>query len=241
MSEQIEGYVTKILEKSGTGRNGKPYTLYSIRIQKADGELDPKYYNFGFDKPPFKCDENTDGNGDYVKFEAKAKSDIASDVLKGTGKVVKNAPARDKKARADKATKAAKTTKSELFGEIGGYNTESDVARMTYANARTAAIEAVDVLLKHDALVYTKATAKANQAKRYQEVVDAIDKLTVKYFYDSASQRVLENVADDVIKEMKAAPLPDDAEEEELAAQAEYDASAIPPDPDEEEGTAVGF
>ena len=237
----VKGFVAFIKEKSGTNARG-PWTAYSIKLIDESGNEDPRWYQFGFVKPPFKSDKDTDGHGDYVKFDVTDKDDKVSQFVPDTGSIVKSPPARA--AAQPKATGGksygggggrATVTKSDLFGKIGGYNTEDDVRRMAYANARSAAIETVDVLLKHDALVITKATQKANQAKRFEEVTAAIDKLTVKFFFDAAGGRLLSSVEDYGDGHEKVTPLPEDHDQHADAPENQEQDEDLPPDPDEEE------
>lgn len=46
---KVTGVVKQIKEKSGTSRNNKPYTVYSIGVDHGDGNL--TWYGAGFDKP----------------------------------------------------------------------------------------------------------------------------------------------------------------------------------------------
>ncbi len=90
----------------------------------------------------------------------------------------------------------AKVKTSELFGEIGGYNTEDDIRRMSYAAAREDAVETVKMLLENNGLKLVTADSKAGFATRFDVITSAIDKLTVEYFFDAATGRKLDTVAD---------------------------------------------
>ena len=189
------GFITGYHEKSGTGSTGKPYTLYSFQMVDKDGNKLPGYYQCGFNKPACK-------DGDYVKLEVTAKGNNW-EVTKDSIKTSKNPPAmptiaEEKKSGGYKGGGGggAKTTKSDLFGDIGGYNTEDDIRRMSYSAARTTATEVVKMLLEHDALKLVKADTKAGAASRFDLITAAVDKLTVEYFYDSATGRKLESVVD---------------------------------------------
>lgn len=186
-------FVEKVNSKSGTGRNGKPYTLYSMKLSDKEGNELPGWYQCGFSAPPCK-------EGDYVKLEATPKGNNF-DVVDGTIKVSKNPPAKPAKkgnsgpgGGGGRAAPAPKT--SDLFGEIGGYNTEDDIRRMSYSAAREAAIKVTEMLLEHDGLKLVKADSKAGAASRFEVITETVDKLTVEYFYDAASGRKLETVAD---------------------------------------------
>jgi len=183
------GFVKKLNTKSGTGRNGKPYTLYSMKLADKDGTELPGWFQCGFEKPTCK-------EGDYVKLEATPNGNNF-DVTKGSVQVSKNPPAAPAGTGSSSGGAAAKVKESDLFGTIGGYNTEDDVRRMTYSNARSAAIEVVKLLLDADAIGLPASKNKASASSRYDIITAAVDKLTVQYFFDAASGRKLESVADD--------------------------------------------
>lgn len=231
----VTGYVRRIFETSGENSRG-PWTAYAIKVISPEGEEDPRFYQFGFKAPPFKADAYSDGKyrhtGDYVQFEAEVKDDKAARFVDGTGRILKNGPARkepEKKGGGQGGRKGGysgpKETNSDVFGKIGGYNTEDDIRRITLTASRTAALEAVGLLLQYDGLPMTKTKGKANEQVRYDEITAMIDKLTVQYFYDNASGRLLDEVADrEEAKE--PAPLPDDAQQdeaEEEVAEAGWD------------------
>jgi hypothetical protein len=239
MSETIKvaGFVEKIFERSGTNARGN-WTAYSIKVQKEDGTVDPMYYQFGFEKPKF-------AEGDYITFDAVRKDDKAASYVDGSGKKPKNGPAKPPKPQAPAGGyngprkggggggfKPREPVTSELFGKIGQNSTEDDIRRISLASARTAALEAVSVLLTHDGLVTSAANTKAGQAQRYDEIVAAIDKLTVKYFFDGASGRLLESVADEGSKTSRVAELP--AEKPSKPAKAGKAAAADAPPADED-------
>ncbi len=192
----VIAFVEKLNTKAGIGKNGNPYKLYSLKLQDKDGNLLPGYYQCNFDHPGCK-------DGDYVKLEANPKGDNW-EVVKGSVKVSKNPPAKPASpSGTPNANKgggggysAPKAKTSDLFGEIGGYNTEDDIRRMSYSAARTTAVEVVGLLLANDAIKLVKADTKAGAASRFDLITAAVDKLTVEYFYDSATGRKLESVAD---------------------------------------------
>ncbi len=217
MTVTVTGFVAKIFERSGTS-NGRDWTAYSAKIQDAKtGDELPLYYQFGFDKPNLK-------EGDYVQFKAEPKDDKAAQADPATVKHGKNPPARPetKKQESKGGGKkggwgggGAKVTKSELFGDIGGYNTEDDIRRMSLSNSRDAAVATVTALLEHDALPMSAAKNKGGQAKRYDEILSQIDKLTVKFFFDAATGRVLEHVSDEGTVDTSAkGELPEDSDDD---------------------------
>jgi hypothetical protein len=83
----------------------------------------------------------------------------------------------------------------------------------------------------------SKAKGKAGTAARFEEITSAIDKLTVQFFYDNASGRLLDEVADrEPMKE--PAPLPDDTADETPEAETAPAEAAETPDPDWSEDEA---
>lgn len=243
---KVEGFVEKLFVKSGQSARG-PWTAYSIKLQRASGEVDPRFYQFGFDKPGFN-------EGDFVQFEAEIKDDKAASFIKGTGSKPKNAPAKPAKPAAAQGGsgggysgpkgggggyKPRAPLESKLFGQIGGNNTEDDIRRMSYTAARSAAVELVLGLLEHEALPMTAAKTKAGEAKRYDEIVAAVDKLTVKFFFDAAGGRLLTSVADEGTKETRVAPVPTE-KPSKVAPVAQVVSSEPPADPDGDEGEDLG-
>ena len=124
----------------------------------------------------------------------------------------KNAPARPKKA-AEVLPMTGSGSVSALFGNIGGYFSEDDVRRITFAAARGDAVRLVTALLSEKALPMSTANTKAGVAKRYDEITAMVDKLTVKLFYDTATGRTLESIEDEGKLAALEAELPEDAGE----------------------------
>lgn len=224
MSEKFKGFVAKIGQKTGQGRKG-PWTLYSCKIEKEDGTEYPNWISLGFDAPKFK-------EGDYVAIYASEneKGYLNADEVKR----LKNAPERKKKQAAGGGQGGGR--KGGYGGGGGGdFNRQTnpeDAKRMSYANARTAAIELVNVLLTHGALPITAAKGKAAEAKREEEIAAFVDKYTVQYFQDGLSLRLLELVEDARGGDDKEeSPLPGDNDDD----SAEADEEEADEDDDEEE------
>ncbi len=206
--KEFIGFVEKIGEKHGTGRNGKPYTMYSMKLQEADGSVLDTWFKLGFNRPTkFK-------EGDHIKFEATFNEKYNNwDVDQQNVKVNKNPPKKPQSEfeKSQAAKGGAKVTESELFGEIGGYNTEDDVARMTWASARTAAISAAELLIVGNGLKLPK----TKPADCFDVITATIDKLTVEYFNDSmGSLRKLETVDDGAEADYAAEEVPEPEVEE---------------------------
>lgn len=192
MAQVFKGFFTKLNEKHG-GSGRKAWTLYSTKLQDENGK-ETDWISFGFDKPSLK-------EGDYVKITTE-KDD------KGYEKVSEVKKLKNPPARAEKVEKAAKAGTS--------VEAQDKQTSIHYQNSRTAAIAAVQLLVAHDALALPKAATKTGEAKRYAIIVAAIDKLTVQYFNDLETMRLLETVADAGVKDTKPdAPLPSEEKDEE--------------------------
>ncbi len=224
----IVGFVVKVNYKKGKSKKPphKPYTLYSMRLSDKDGEEIDAWFQCGFDKPD--CQE-----GDYVKVTVEARDDGNYDV-KGV-QVSKNPPANPAaKAKASSGGGgSSKAKESDLFGSIGGYNTEDDIRRMSWSVSREHAIATVALLLEQGGLKLVKADTKAGAAARFDLITEAIDKLTVEFYYDGATGRKLETVADGFEGSPEGdGPLPDteddsfedgDDPEDEFAVDEEFE------------------
>lgn len=183
MSGKTEGFVTKIFTKSGNSARGK-WVADSFKIADADGNEDSYFYQMGFrakgklDVPPAFVE------GDYIRFEYEDKDDSARTYKAGTGVKVGNAP--EQSAPAPSQAPAAS----------GPAPVNKTSQNIHYQNSRTAAIETVGLLLENAALPITGAKTKAGEAARYDEIVAAVNKLTVQFFNDLESFRLLDTVAD---------------------------------------------
>ena len=199
----VVAFVSKLTTKTGNGPRG-PWTAYSAKLQDKDGNELPGWYQMGFKEPPCK-------EGDYIKLEAQAKGSNWT-VQEGSIRVSKNPPAAPAPKGGNSGGKSysgPQTKKSDLFGEIGGYNTEDDIRRMSYSAARSDAIRTAELLMAANAIPFVKADAKAGKAKNFDLLVATIDKLTVEFFFDAATGRKLETVADPVEPPKVEEELPD--------------------------------
>lgn len=94
------------------------------------------------------------------------------------------------------------------------------------------------MLLANDALPMSVATSKAGQAKRFASITEAVDKLTVEYFFDAAKQRKLDTVADGgLIDTSPDAQLPDPVTDDGEPAEAPASDGPPPADDGEASGT----
>jgi hypothetical protein len=96
----------------------------------------------------------------------------------------------------DKKVPAGTNQTADIVPDYNRQTHPEDAQRMTYAAARTAALEMVSVLLQNNALPVSAASNKAGSAKRFDEIAAAVDKLTVKFYHDGLSLRILDTVAD---------------------------------------------
>lgn len=192
MTHVIEGFVAKLATKSGQTARG-PWTAYSAKIMDKDGNELPKWFQFGFDAPSFK-------EGDYIRFKAEDKDANAMTADPNSVQVAKNPPARPAQQSGGGGRRGGggpKVTESELFGQIGGYNTEDDIRRISMTAAQERATGLLAVLAANDGLPMVKSKGAANVTKRYEALLAIHDKLTVKLFHDAVSGRLLESVSDE--------------------------------------------
>lgn len=224
----FKGFVQKILTRTGTGRRGS-WTAYNAIIEKDDGTTYEQPVGFGFDKPNIK-------EGDYVKIESE---DVRGFEQAVSVKKLKNPPARSsKKEQSGSSSRGNSGGGGNRFDGTGIQNRTNpeDAKRMSYANARTTAVEVISLLLAHDALPLTATKSKAAQAKRNKELLAAIDKLTVQFFNDGMSLRLLDTVADaGVLDNAPSSTLPDDSSGEEEEEDDDDDDKDVEEEEEEEE------
>lgn len=170
------GFVKRINSKTGQGKRG-PWTLYSM-LTIADDGVESGWVSLGFDKPPFM-------EGDYISYDTN-KTDRGLDYVSGSFKKLVP-PAKETSqtlAQSDKAPAKAQSSYVDRNDSI------------VYQSSRKDALALVGLLLEHDGLPVSASAAKAGQAKRFEEIKGFVDKLTVEYFNDVQSGRVLRNVVD---------------------------------------------
>lgn len=193
---------------------GKKSTAYSFKLENDDGSEGP-WIGFGFDEPPFQ-------QGDYVEVEAEENDKGFLNYIKGSGKQIKNPPARATAKPAGRANGSASTsagsvetgagtTATTAGSAVSGQNS-TGVDRQTQIvlqHSQEMAIAAVNVLLTHDGLPMTEAKTKAGTAKRYAEFMAMIDKLTRKFYDDVVTGQLLTRVAPEIVSTEPDAPLPE--------------------------------
>jgi hypothetical protein len=199
---KFEGFVKKITTRTGHGPRGNAWTAYSAKMEGEDGKEFDQWIGLGFEAPPFK-------EGDYVQLQTTTEKG-REQLVKGSIKVKKNAPARASAAQPSKGPDQAPSAS-------GPSNAERQTS-ITYQSSRKDAIEIVKLLLANDALPMSTAKGKAATASRFDEITLAIEKLTVELTNDVNTQRVMQRVADaGVVKADKKAKndLPEDADGDE--------------------------
>lgn len=164
----FEGFIKKLHTKTGSGRKG-PWTLYSAKIEKADGNEYDDWVSFGFKKP-----EGIEEGGFYtIEASKDAKGYFKADSWKAA-----TAPKRSNGGGA----------------EPQGGNSKTD--SIHYQSARKDALLFVQLAVGLDALPFIKTAGKAGEAKRFAELQTLVDKLTVQYFNDTDTLRLLDSVED---------------------------------------------
>lgn len=171
---QFIGYVKKISVKSGKSPKGKAWTKYSGIILEENG-AESGWLSFGFDAPPFT-------EGDYAEVTAN-EGQYGLEVT-AAKKLTAPQKAPQVPAQSSAPANAAKSAHVDRNDSI------------VYQSSRKDALTLVALLLEHDALPMTGAATKAAVAKRYEEIKAFVDKLTVEFFHDVGSLRVIQQVVD---------------------------------------------
>jgi len=172
MSEFI-GYITRIETKSGTSKNGKPYTVYNVTATGKSGE--EIRVGWGFDAPSFQ-------EGVWVKTTL---------VQNGNYLNYKGAPVEIAPGPAPAASTSAPGNQST--GSSGGNDRQASIV---YQSSRKDAIHLVDILERSGSLPVSSAKGKAGEAKRYEQIHEIVDKITVQFYHDVETLRLLDTVAD---------------------------------------------
>ncbi len=174
----IIGYVKKVNTKTGTGKRGA-WTLYSGIIEKDDGQ-ESGWISFGFEKPPFS-------EGSYISLETES-TDRGLNLIQGSAKVLPP-PTKPPVAQGIVTGSSPKAASG-----AGSYVDRND--SIVYQSSRKDALAIVALLLEHDALPISASTAKAGQAKRFEEVEAFVDKFTIRYLNDVHTFRLVQSVVD---------------------------------------------
>lgn len=204
---KFQGFVNKLATKEGTSKKPpyRPWTLYSFILEHEDGSDSP-WISFGFEKAPFV-------EGEFISFETDEK-DGRHNYKKGSGSKPANPPQRAKArtsggtAVANGNTTGTKAGTGAQGATAGSAATADRQTSIVMQHSQEMAISAVAVLLSNNALPMSGAASKAGEAKRFSEITAMMDKLTVKFYNDAATGRLLETVADTVVDTAPDAALP---------------------------------
>lgn len=204
----FSGRVAKIYANPFTSKKtGKPGTAYKLVIASETGQEFPGVGGF-FDPPACEV-------GDSVSVSATENNGYYN-VVKGSLKVTAKAAPIQVQVPHSAAAGTSVTYAGPVVGAPRtGYKTNpEDAKRITYQASLSRAIETVVALLANKALPISAAASKAAESDRFDTVLAAIDKLTVRYFNDAMTLRRLETVADETPDTAADGPLPGGAESE---------------------------
>jgi hypothetical protein len=195
VSNKFSG-LAKVVTSRAVGNRG---TAYNVKLD--DEALGEVWVGLGFEKPPFN-------KGDLIEFEAEKNDAGYWQMVRGTGRL--KPPPKAEREPAPSAQQQQNTNK-EAFR--GGYNDPAKQMSIVLQHSQEMAVRAVTVLLANEALPLTKGASKANEAQRFDQVLGYVDKLTVKFYHDATTDRLLTSVADmGVVNTAPDAPLPDSKE-----------------------------
>lgn len=229
---EFKGFIAKLTGKTVNTRRGEA-TAYSFKVEAENGNEIDQWFDFGFDKPPFV-------EGDYIAFEAEENDKGFWRYIKGSGSKPKNPPARASAKRAGSQESGKGPAKES--GTAG--STASGADRQTsivMQHSQEMAVLTVAALLAADALPTTEAKSKAGTAKRFNELVAAIDKFTVKFYHDAVTARLLDTVSDfGVIDTSPDAELPEAKTKASAGKKANGKAAAAPDESDDDDLTGQG-
>lgn len=177
---KFQGYVVKALRKDGTTKqHGKAWFKFNIKVTQDDGQESP-WISFPFNKAcPF-------AEGQYVSFDTTLDEKGYHNLVEGSG-AFPTPPA--------KAAVAAAVPNSPAKGSTSsGYQDRNP--QIVYQSSRKDALEFVQIALANDALPLLGTKGKAAEAKRFEEVLDYVNKLTVQFYNDVTTLRLLESIPD---------------------------------------------
>jgi len=182
MSEVV-GLVADINSKTGSGKRG-PWELRNVKVELTDGSVQWLSLGFGIkDKQPnplFQLSKGAFGAFEYTEEQSKDG--------KYTNKIVSTFQPREAPKPVVEAPQAVKAGTSV-------YHERDD--RIGYQNSRTAAIETVKALLEHNAVPLSKTAGGTGVQARYEEIIELVNKLTVRYSNDLKTFRLFDSVVDD--------------------------------------------
>lgn len=209
MSETLKGFVKIINSRGGKSRTtGKPWVLYSFILELDSGE-ESGWISAGFESPPFN-------KGDYVQVSVD-ENDRGLSLVAGSAKTVKNPPARKAPGGGGSGSPVSNSQ---------GTDWDARQRSIEYQSARNAAIDFAKLLVEVDGLPISKAANKSGQGKRLEEMKEIVDKLTVQFYNDLTTGRILSTVQDAGAIEKKAdSALPEPEEDEDSPNLDDFDES----------------
>jgi hypothetical protein len=187
----ITGTVQRYNIKNGTGKNNKPYSLYSVQV---DGE----YYSNA--------------------FEPLSPAPEPGDVVKIRFDEVQNGKYTNRNITEFRIeTKAADNPDKGNVNSTSGGPVDRD-AGAAWGNAGNIAAQLVTKAADVDALPLSAGANKGGKAKRFEELLEIFDKTRVRIYQDSMDiDRVLAKHADEGEVEDNTPPaLPDQDELDEI-------------------------
>jgi hypothetical protein len=203
MATGFTGQVVRISSRPFTSKKtGKPGTAFGVVLADENGQEFAPVGGF-FDPPQCQV-------GDKVSLQATENNGYFN-VVRNSLSVLAKAAAQTAPApqQFNATAPQAQTVVAKPIAEQSGRRTNpEDAKRITYQASVSRAIEAVALLLTNKALPISAAASKAAEADRFETVVAAIDKLTVRFYNDAMSLRRLETVADETPSTAADGPLP---------------------------------
>ncbi len=183
------------------------------------------FYNCKFTAPGVE-------EGDYIRFSSTPDSNSAKGRVVDVASIQKsdNPP-----ARPDNPSPYKGKGRSSGGGGGGGARNPEVQSRISYQAARKDALTLVEILLDNEGLPVIGTSGKAAKAKRYEEILEFVDKLTVRFYNDTDTLRVTESVDDPGELEVEAEADPAeklDAEEEAREAEVAAEEGEFDDDPE---------
>lgn len=199
---EVVAYVTGIEEKSGVSKQGKNYTVYNVYGRGKDGE--EVRIGWGFNAPTFQegvwLKTRVEQNGKYLNYKGAA-FEVAPGAEPAISAAAQSAPTGQARGN--------QSGRDGYWAEKERRDIEETQPRIQYQSARKDAIQVVAILSQQDALPISKASSKAGEAKRYEQIMEIVDKLTVRFNEDTLTLRRLETVADEFVEPSAHGDIPD--------------------------------
>lgn len=170
------GKIIKINGRSVQTKRG-PSTVYSMILQQENGQ-ESGWIGLGFTAPTVQ-------EGQWVDVEVY-KNKGGYDTVDVINVIENRTP--KAAAQAAAANAGAGTAVRKPFIDRND--------SIVYQSSRKDALSLVEVLISQGALPISSAKTAAGTAKRYDEIRALVDKLTVQYYFDVQTLRVLEQVED---------------------------------------------